>query len=92
MDQPGKVANPARGELDRESEYFPVPVVRDVDALAKLQVGTECMLNLPGNIEDPEGCQKVPNGCTIFKKDCTVGMLMAARAESTPHDDLRTRL
>ena len=24
MDQPGKVANPARGQLDRESEYFPV--------------------------------------------------------------------
>ena len=26
MDQPGKVANPARGQLNRESEYFPVPV------------------------------------------------------------------
>ena len=25
-DQPGKVANPARGELNREKEYFPVPV------------------------------------------------------------------
>ena len=22
MDQPGKVANPARGQLDRENEYF----------------------------------------------------------------------
>ena len=30
----------------------------------------------PGNIEDLEGFQKVPNGRTIFKKDCTVGMLM----------------
>ena len=25
-DQPGKVANPARGELNRENQYFPVPV------------------------------------------------------------------
>ena len=26
MDQPDKVANPARGRLNRENEYFPVPV------------------------------------------------------------------
>ena len=26
MDQPGKVANPARGKLNRENEYSPVPV------------------------------------------------------------------
>ena len=26
MDQPGKVANPARGQLNRENEYFPVTV------------------------------------------------------------------
>ena len=26
MDQPGKVAHPARGQLNRENEYFPVPV------------------------------------------------------------------
>ena len=26
MDQPGKVANPARGQLTTENEYFPVPV------------------------------------------------------------------
>ena len=26
MDQPGKVANRARGQLDRENDYFPVPV------------------------------------------------------------------
>ena len=26
MDQPGKVANPARGQLSRGNEYFPVPV------------------------------------------------------------------
>ena len=51
------------------------------------------MLNLPGNIEDLEGFQKVPNGCTIFKKDyCTVEMLMGALVESLPHDDLLTRL
>ena len=27
MDQPGKVVNPARGQLKREKEYFPVRVV-----------------------------------------------------------------
>ena len=26
MDQPGKVANPARGQLNTVNEYFPVPV------------------------------------------------------------------
>ena len=26
MDQPGKVANPARGQLSKENKYFPVPV------------------------------------------------------------------
>ena len=26
MDQPGKVANPARGQLNKENEYSPVPV------------------------------------------------------------------
>ena len=28
MDQPGKVANPARGQLNKKNEYFPVPVSR----------------------------------------------------------------
>ena len=27
MDQPGKVANPARGQLNRENEYYPVTCV-----------------------------------------------------------------
>ena len=26
IDQPGKVANPARGQLNRENEHSPVPV------------------------------------------------------------------
>ena len=26
MDQPGKVANPARGQLNRENKYFPIRV------------------------------------------------------------------
>ena len=30
MDQPGKVANPARGQLNRENEYFPVSVTEDL--------------------------------------------------------------
>ena len=25
-DQPGKIANPARGQLNRENKYFPAPV------------------------------------------------------------------
>ena len=25
-DQPGKVTNPARGQLNRENEYFPFPI------------------------------------------------------------------
>ena len=28
IDQMGKVANPARGQLNRENKYFPVRVVR----------------------------------------------------------------
>ena len=28
QDQPGKVAHPARGQLNRENEYFSVPVSR----------------------------------------------------------------
>ena len=31
MDQPGKVANPARGQLNRENEYSPVPVREDLE-------------------------------------------------------------
>ena len=27
MGRPGKVANPARGQLNRENDYFPAPVV-----------------------------------------------------------------
>ena len=27
IDQPGKVANPARGQLNKENEYSPVPVL-----------------------------------------------------------------
>ena len=26
MDQPGKIANPVRGQLNREKEYFPVRI------------------------------------------------------------------
>ena len=34
-DQPGKVANPARDQLNREKEYFPVPVRAGEIGLAK---------------------------------------------------------
>ena len=30
MDQPGKVANPDRGELNRENEHSPVPVPQNL--------------------------------------------------------------
>ena len=35
MDQPGKVVNPARGQLDRENEYSPVPVRASEFGLAR---------------------------------------------------------
>ena len=44
MDQPSKVANPARGQLNRENEHFPVPfapenlVSRDVVAAVPSRV------------------------------------------------------
>ena len=34
-DPPGKVANPARGQLNRENEYFPVPVRASEFGLAR---------------------------------------------------------
>ena len=34
-DQPGKVANQARGQLNRENEYFPVPVRARENGLAR---------------------------------------------------------
>ena len=35
MDQPGKVASPARGQLNRENEYFPVRVHASEFGLAR---------------------------------------------------------
>ena len=35
IDQPGKVANPARDQLNREDEYFPVPVRASEFGLAR---------------------------------------------------------
>ena len=35
MDKPDKVANPARGQLDRKNEYFPVPVHASEFGLAR---------------------------------------------------------
>ena len=37
MDQPGKVANPDRGQLNRENEYFPVPVRSSDFGLARVR-------------------------------------------------------
>ena len=31
MDQPGKVASPARGQLNRKKEYFPAPVCKHLN-------------------------------------------------------------
>ena len=48
MDQPGKVANPARGQLNRENKYFPVSVrVREFGlAETGLAVPSRVRLNL----------------------------------------------
>ena len=35
IDQPGKVTNPARGQLNRGNEYFPVPVLAREFGLAR---------------------------------------------------------
>ena len=35
MDQPGNIANLARGQLSREKEYFPVPVCASESGLAR---------------------------------------------------------
>ena len=35
MDQPGKVANPARGQLNRENEHSPVPVRASRDGFSR---------------------------------------------------------
>ena len=35
MDQPGKVTNPARGQLNRENNHFPVPVRARESGLAR---------------------------------------------------------
>ena len=35
MDQPVKVANPARGQLNRKNEHFPVPVRAQESGLAR---------------------------------------------------------
>ena len=53
--------------------------VRDIDALAKLQVDTYYPLNLPGNIEVLEGFLKVTKEYTMFQKACTAGMLMGVQ-------------
>ena len=53
--------------------------VRDTDALAKLQVRTGYRLNLSRNIKVLEGCQKIPKGCTMFQKECTVEVLVGAQ-------------
>ena len=34
-DQPGRVANPVRGQLNRENEFFPVPVRACESGLAR---------------------------------------------------------
>ena len=39
MYQPGKVANPARGQLSRENTYFPVRVRACVNDVPKIKIG-----------------------------------------------------
>ena len=50
MDQPGKVANPARGHLNSENEYSPVPVrVREFGLARRVQPsrpGSACSFSI----------------------------------------------
>ena len=38
IDKPGKVANPARGQLNKENEYFPVRVRAKTDSAVSSRV------------------------------------------------------
>ena len=40
-DQPGKIANPAHGQLYRENEFFPVPVCCSTDVPCNV---TSCII------------------------------------------------
>ena len=53
MDQPGKVANPARDQLDRENEYSPVPV-RAENSVSRDRFGRP-VPRQPGLILHPQG-------------------------------------
>ena len=41
MDQPRKVANPARGQLNRENEYFPIRVIVIKNGVRRREPGRE---------------------------------------------------
>ena len=45
MDQPGKVANPARGQLNRENEHFPVRVCAE-NLVSRDGFGSPVRLNM----------------------------------------------
>ena len=51
MDQPGKVANPARGQLNRKNEYSPVPVCAGEFGLARrvqpFRPASACSFSIP---------------------------------------------
>ena len=50
MDQPGKVANPARGQLNRENEHSPVPV-RSRELSAQVVGVDSCKSCIPANTD-----------------------------------------
>ena len=55
MDQPSKVANPARGQLKRENQYFPVPYAfnpQTVRCTVSSEVRHACLQNLRGCAKD----------------------------------------
>ena len=44
MDQPGKVVNPTRGQMNRKNGYFPVPVrAREIGLARRVRLARSCL-------------------------------------------------
>ena len=90
MDQPGKVANPARGQLNRENEYSPVPVRGEivmVRAVAAVRmVATELH---PGSKVDPHAATSARRQGTSCSSAPSGSVVSAARLATIPIPALR---
>ena len=66
MDRPGKVANPARGQLNKENEYFPCPRSRRrISNSGILYTCTTCTC-----LDIPTSLRTVPDLLPRFVKSC----------------------